>query len=80
MQFGPVFFIIFTAANIKTWRKRFSRPLCLFRSKNDFAMTGRRHNMKGIGFPMDDSEYADDTAVLFETKMSLAEYTLLEHF
>jgi len=79
---GPVLFIIFIAAIMETWRKRFNRPLCLFRSKNDFVLTGRRHNMKGIDFPMDDSEYADDTAVLFDTRNSLAEYTplLLEHF
>ena len=72
---GPVLFIIFIAAIMETWRIRFDRPLCLFRSKRDFKMTGRRYNMKGTDFSVDDSEYADDTAV-FLTQENIDQFML----
>ena len=34
---GPVLFVIFIAAIMITWRKCYDRPLCLFRTKNDFV-------------------------------------------
>ena len=79
---GPVLFTIFIAAVMITWRAAYDRPLCMFRSKEDFVMTGRRHQAKGLEFPVEDSEYADDTAVLFASRQLLEESTplLLEHF
>ena len=54
----------------------------MFRSKEDFVLTGRRPQTKGTDFSFGDSEYADDTAVLFPTRESLEYYTplLLKHF
>ena len=65
-----------------TWRKLHDRPLCVFRTKNDFCLTGRRVTSSGIDFEFPDSEYADDTAVLFESRNDLVIYIplLLNHF
>lgn len=79
---GPVLFTIFMAAVLITWRSAYKRPLCIFRSKEDFVLTGRRHQAKGSEFSVDDSLYADDTGVLFTSRASLEEFTplLLKHF
>lgn len=79
---GPVLFVIYIAAIMITWRKRYDRPLCIYRSKNDFRMTGRRYNAKGTNFSVPDSEYADDTAVLFLSRQDVLFYTplLFDHF
>ena len=79
---GPILFTIFIAAIMISWRQTHDRPLCLFHSKKDFILTGRRPKSKGSQFSFDDSEYADDTAVLFESRESLEEFTqlLINHF
>ena len=79
---GPILFVIYIAAVMITWRSSVDRPLCVFRSKEDFVMTGRRPQTKGTDFTFGDSEYADDTAVLFPTRDDLEHYTplLLKHF
>ena len=43
---------------------------------------GRRPNAPGVEFAVEDSEYADDTAVLFPTRAGLEEGTplLRQHF
>jgi len=45
-------------------------------------MPGRRHNAKGDEFSFDDSKYTDDTAVLFDSRESVATFCLLliKHF
>ena len=48
---GPVLFVIYIAAIMITWRKRYDRPLCFYRTKTDFRLTGRRYNAKGTDFP-----------------------------
>ena len=53
------------------------RPLCLFHSKKDFILTGRRTKSKGTQFAFEDTEYADDTAVLFESRENLVEFIQL---
>ena len=79
---GPVLFIIFLAAIMESWSKTVDRPLCVFRTKNDFKLTGRRYNSKGTDFTLEDSKYADDTAVIFETRAILARDSplLITHF
>ena len=79
---GPILFVILIAAVMITWRVAYDRPLCMFRTKKDFVLTGRRHITKGLDFPLGDSEYADDTAVLFDNRESLQEFTplLFKHF
>ena len=45
-------------------------------------ITGRRPTAKGTPFELNDSEYADDTAVLFDSRKSAVEYCplLVNHF
>jgi len=65
-----------------SWRSSHKRPMCLFHSKEDFILTGRKANSTGHPFTLEDSEYADDTAVLFESRESLEFSTphLINHF
>ena len=79
---GPVLFVIYIAAIMISWRTLHQRPLCVYRTKEDFVLTGRRYNTKGSEFSVDDSEYADDTAVVFETRSDVVTYSplLMNHF
>ena len=79
---GPALFTFYIAAIMITWRQAYDRPLCWFRTLNDSKLTGRRFNKKGTDFTIDDSEYADDTAVLFESREDLVEFAplLMNHF
>ena len=79
---GPALFVIFITAIMISWRKMYNRPLCVFRTRNDFCLTGRRINSTGTDFDFPDSEYADDTAVLYESHEDVVLYTplLLTHF
>ena len=65
---GPVLFLFFIAAVMITWKKSYEGSFCIFRSKPDFTMTGRSHLAQGDDVVVADSEYADDTAVLFEDR------------
>lgn len=79
---GPILFTFYVAAVMITWRMTFDGPLCLYRTKPDFVMTGRSYRAYGDEFALLDSEYADDTAVLFESRESLdvGVPQLIEHF
>ena len=79
---GPLLFLFFLAAVMITWKKVHERPLCLYYTKYDDVLSGRRYNTKGEEFSLPDSEYADDTAVLFVSRESLVESTplLIAHF
>ena len=79
---GPVLFIIFMAGVMSDWRKITDCPAIVFLSKPDNVITGRRPTAKGIRFELNDSEYADDTAVLFDSRQSAVEYCplLVNHF
>ena len=67
---------------MSSWRKLYGSELCLFRSKEDLVMTGRKPTTADEEFPLLDSEYADDTGVLFPTRHSLATEIpkLIHHF
>lgn len=65
---GPLLFTFYITAMIETWKLSCGIPFCIFRSKSDFVMTGRRTTTKGEDFELPDSEYADDTALLFESR------------
>ena len=79
---GPLLFLFYLAAVMTTWRNIHKRPLCVFYTKNDDVLTGRRYNTKGEEFTLADSEYADDTAVLFPCRESLELYLplMIAHF
>jgi len=49
---GPALFIIFSATIMITWRKAHNRPLCIFRTKEDFKITDKRYNTKGTDFAL----------------------------
>ena len=79
---GPVLFIIYMAGVMSDWRNITDCPAIVFLSKPDNVITGRRPTAKGIPFELNDSEYADDTAVLFDSRQSAVEYCplLINHF
>ena len=70
------------AGVMSDWRKITDCPAIVFLSKPDNVITGRRPTAKGIRFELNDSEYADDTAVLFDSRQSAVEYCplLVNHF
>ena len=51
-------------------------------TKRDFILTGRNHQTQGEEFPLPDSEYADDTGVLFDSRDSLVRGIpfIIDHF
>ena len=79
---GPVLFIIFMAGVMSDWRRITDCPAIVFLLKPDNVITGRLPTAKGTPFELNDSEYADDTAVLFDSRQSAVEYCplLVNHF
>lgn len=79
---GPVLFIIFMAGVMSDWRKITDCPAIVFLSKPDNVITGRPPTAKETPFELNDSEYADDTAVLFDSRQSAVEYCplIVNHF
>ena len=79
---GPILFTFYLAAIMITWRESHQRPLCLFHSKTDFVLTGRASFEQGEEFEVPDSEYADDTAVLFTSRELVQSSTplMITHF
>ena len=65
---APILFTFFLAAVIITWRVTTNIPLCIFRTENDAKMTGRSYRAYGEEFALNDSEYADDTALVFGSR------------
>ena len=65
---GPILFTFFLAAVMITWRATTDLPLCIFRSKQDAKMTGRSYRAYGEEYEFQDSEYADDTALVFDSR------------
>jgi len=78
----PALFVIFIGAVMLSKRKTYNRPLRLYRMREDFVLTGRRYNSKGTEFAVKDSECADDTAVLFESRDDIELFAplLISHF
>ena len=68
---GPILSTFFVAAIMITWRATYDGSMCIFPSKPDFILTGRRARAYGTEFALCDSEYADDTAVFFDSRCSL---------
>lgn len=79
---GPILFTFFICAVMCTWRIKFQVGPCIFYSKEDTRMTGRSYRARGESFPLLDSEYADDTAVLFSSRNDLIQgiTSIIEHF
>ena len=80
---GPRLFNLFMFAVMLVWHAIDNRQLCIFYSKPDFILTGRSYRARGgEEFNLPDSQYADDTAVLFTSRESLEDsiHALLAHF
>ena len=75
-------FIIYMAGVMLEWRQNTDCPAIVFLLKPDSVITGRRPTAKGIPFEVNDSEYADDTAMHFDSKQSAVKYCplLVSHF
>ena len=67
---GPILFTFYAAAIMISWRKVFTGPVSIFRTKPDFVLTGRSYRAYREEFPLTDSEYADDTAVILVNRKS----------
>ena len=79
---GPVLFNMFMVAVMTSWRSTSDQPNCVFLSRHDDVLTGRKHTTNGDKFVLDDSEYADDTAALFVSRQAIQKYAPLrvKHF
>jgi len=79
---GPGLFIFYICAIMEAWRAEDTYDLCIFRSRDDYTMTGRQPTAHGDDFAIVDSEYADDTALPFASRKDVEEQTpkVLKHF
>ena len=64
---GPILFTFFLATVMITWRATINLSMCVFKSKNDTKMTDRSYRAYGEEFNIHDSEYADNTALVFDS-------------
>ena len=65
---GPVLFVLYMAAVMMAWRSEHPDiDKCVFYSRDDAVLAGRptRQGRANEAFSVPDSEYADDTALLF---------------
>ena len=69
---GPILFTFFIAAVMITWRNTSKIAPCIFKTKKDAIMTGRSYRAYGEDLPLQDSEYADDTALIFGSREDTA--------
>ena len=70
-------------AVMSVWHAIDTRQICIFYSKPDFILTGRSFRARGgTEFSLPDSQYADDTAVLFTSRESLEDtiHAFIAHF
>ena len=81
---GPDLFIFYIAAIMETWRSEHDYNLPTMRSCADFQLTGRRPGTGSVAdeFAVIDSEYADDTALVFCSKADVEAQTpnVMLHF
>ena len=93
---GPILFVLFICGIMMSFRKKHpNSQACVFRTKQDFELRGRKFDHGGEGFlgpgecrngvhavKVDDSEYADDCAVMYPSDVELRYYTplLFTHF
>eukprot|EP00111_Clytia_hemisphaerica_P021148 TCONS_00062303-protein len=75
-------FTFFITATISSWRIKCSATPCVFMTKNEAQMTGRSFKARGEPISLLDSEYADDTAIVFDNRHDAVVETqsLVHHF
>ena len=95
---GPILFTFFIATVMITWKVDCDKPACAVKTKMDVILTGRSYQAYGYfheyknkinkikqygeEYALHDSEYAGDTAVLFDSREHLTEgiYSIMSHF
>jgi len=79
---GPILFTVLLAAIMISWNKVCNIPVCVFRTKEDLKLTGRNFRATGEDLPLQDSEYADDTGLIFANRnvITIGSRCLLNHF
>ena len=72
---GLELFTFYIAAIMATWRSEHSYDTCVFRSRADFKLTGRRSTTGTAADELAilDSEYADDTGLPFTSRKDVEE-------
>ena len=65
-----------------TWKLTSNIKACIFKTKRDFILTGRSFRARGEDLPLLDSEYADDTAIIFNSRDDLTNgvCSIIAHF
>ena len=79
---GPLLFLFYIAAILKSWRLTTTTAPCVFMSNPDFIISGRNHLSQGDIFMFRDSAYTDDTVVAFINRENteLGVNQLISHF
>ena len=78
---GPIFSLFFICAIMITWRAKLDINPCIFRSKNDNKMTGRRYTARGEELFLLYSEYTIQPSYsLTEIILSQEQLVLLNIF
>ena len=70
---GPLLFTFYIAAIFNSWRETTTTSPCIFKTSQDFQLTGRNHKNQGELFLIRDSEYADDAAAIFCNRSDLSD-------
>ena len=79
---GPLLFLFYIAAMLITWKATTTTQPCIFKSAQDFKISGRNHSTQGELFIFRDSAYADDTAAAFTSRedASIGTNEIIQHF
>ena len=79
---GPILFTFFIAAVMITWKATNNVTACNFHSKNDAKLRGHSCRARGEKVLLLHSEYADDTAILFDNYEDLTNCvnSIVTHF
>ena len=79
---GPMLFIFFIAAMLITWKASCNIPACMFQSRIGATLPGRGHWAYGESFSILDSEYTDDTAIIFQSRANVSDRnsSIILHF
>ena len=70
---GPILFTFFIAAAMIIWKTSCNILVRIFHSKMDATLTGRSYRAYGESYPVLDFEYADDTAIIFQSRANVSD-------
>ena len=70
---GLILFTFLIAVAMITWKPSCNIPVCMFRSKMDATLTGPSYQGYGESFPVLDTEYADYTVIIFQSRVNFSD-------